>query len=144
MAELTPEVQAVMNQVTQTALQQGQQIGSLAMQNAVQVQQLGQIAAMQLLTGGMQVGQSYQGNHLRRGSEVDGQEASAEGKVLSDSAAATFPRESGQLDSLYHKDVMKGVVDSAVSQILAKLAQTTPMQTGAHAAQAPADRAGDK
>jgi len=113
-----------MDQVTQTALQQGQQIGSLAMQNAVQMQQLGQTLALQLLGGGLQVGQSYQGNHLRRGAEVDGQEASAEGKIISDSAAATFPREVQQLDSLYHKDVMKGVVDSAVSQILAKLAQT--------------------
>jgi len=129
-----------MDQVTQTALQQGQQIGSLAMQNAVQMQQLGQTLALQLLGGGLQVGQSYQGNHLRRGAEVDGQEASAEGKIISDSAAATFPREVQQLDSLYHKDVMKGVVDSAVSQILAKLAQTTPPQTAGHAAQPPADR----
>ena len=140
MADLAPNVAAVAEQVTQTALQQGQQIGSLAMQNAVQMQQLGQIAAIQLLSGGMQVSQSYQGNHLRRGSEIDAQEAAGEGKVHSDSAAASFPRESGQLDSLYHKDVMKGVVDSAVSQILAKLAQSTPPQTAAHAAQAPADR----
>lgn len=140
MAELPANVQAVMDQVTQTALQQGQQIGSLAMQNAVQMQQLGQIAAIQLVSGGMQVGQSYQGNHLRRGSEIDAQEASGEGKVYSDSAAASLPRESQQLDSIYHKDVMKGVVDSAVSQILAKLAQSTPPQTAAHAAQAPADR----
>ena len=130
-----------MDQVTQTALQQGQQIGSLAMQNAVHMQQLGQIAAIQLVSGGMQVGQSYQGNHLRRGSEIDAQEASGEGKVYSDAAAASFPREGQQLNSLYHGDVMKGVVDAAVSQILAKLAQSTPPQTAGHAAQAPADRA---
>ncbi len=141
MAEPSANVSLVADQVTQAALQSGQQIHSLAMQNAVQLQHLTQTMALQLLSGGLQVGQSYQGNHLRRGSEVDSQESVAEGAVYKGESLASYPQTGQQLDSLFHKDAMKGVVDAAVSQILAKLAQSTPPQTAGHAAQPPADRA---
>ena len=140
MAELSPHVAAVQDQVTQASLQVGQQTVGLAMQNAVQIQQLGQVAALQLLTGGLQVGQSYQGNHLRRGSEVDAQEAVGDGAVYKGESQASFPQTGQQLDALFHKDVLKGVVTDAVSQILAKIAQSTPPQTAGHAAESPADR----
>lgn len=126
---LSDNVQAVMDQVTQLALQAGQQAGALQIQNAVHFQQLAQTASLQLLTGGFQVGQSYQGAHLRRGSEVDSQEAVAEGAVYKGESLASLPQQG-----------LQAVVAEAVAQALAKMANTIPPQTGGYAAQAPGER----
>jgi len=134
-------VQMVMDQVTQSALQSGQQVHSMAMQNAVHMQQLAQMASLQLLSGKMSVGQAYEGNHLRRGSEIDAQEAAGEGKVYSDSAAASFPREGQQLDALYHDDAIKSIADQVLAMVMAKVGNNVPPQTGGYSAQAPGNRA---
>jgi len=139
--EASPNVALVADQVTQAALQAGQQVHALAMQNAVHFQQLAQTASLQLLSGGMQVGQSYQGNHLRRGAEVDSQESVAEGAIYKGESQASFPQTGQQLDALYHKDALKGVVGAVVAEVLAKIGASVPPQTAGHAAQAPASRA---
>ncbi len=137
MAEASANVALVADQVTQSALQAGQQVHALAMQNAVHFQQLAQTASLQLLAGGMQVGQSYQGNHLRRGSEVDAQEAVSEGAVYKGESQASFPQTGQQLDSLYHDDAIKGIADMVIAQVMAKIGQSTPPQTAGHSAKAP-------
>lgn len=137
MAELSANVAAVADQVTQASLQAGQQIHALAMQNAVHMQQLVQMNSANIASGGLQVGQAYQGNHLRRGSEIDSQEATAEGAVYKGESLASFPQTGQQLDSQFHKNSQQNAVDVAVNQILAKLAQSTSPQTAGHAAQAP-------
>lgn len=126
---LSPAVQAVVDQTTQAALQAGQQAASLAMQNAVHMQQLAQTASLQLLTGGLQVGQAYQGSHLRRGSELDVQESVAEGSTFKGEAESDLGMQLAQL----------GASLSALTAFV-KQGQTIPPQTGGHAAQAPADR----
>lgn len=141
MPDLSPAVQAVVDQTTQAALQSAQQASALQMQNAVHMQQLAQAASLQLLTGGLQVGQSYQGNHLRRGSEIDAQEAVGEGAVYKGEGQASFPQTAQQLDSLYHDDAIKGIADMVLAQVMAKVGQSTPPQTAGHAAQPPGNRA---
>jgi hypothetical protein len=133
---MSDSVQAMVDQTTQLALQAGQQAASLQLQNAVQHQQLAQLLAL----GGSQVAQSYRGNHLRRGSEVDAQESVAEGAVYKGEGQASFPQTGQQLDSLYHDDAVKGIADMVLAQVMAKVGQTTPPQTAGHAAQAPSGR----
>lgn len=130
MADLSPAVQAVVDQTTQAALQAGQQVASLQMQNAVHIQQLAQTASLQLLTGGMQVGQAYQGSHLRRGSELDVQESVAEGAGYKGEAESDLAAQMAQLQA---------VLSSMSLQI--KGVQSTPPQTGGYAAEAPGARA---
>jgi hypothetical protein len=128
----------MVDQTTQLALQAGQQAASMQLQNAVHHQQL----AQQLALGGAQVAQAYRGNHLRRGSEVDVQEATSEGAVHKGESLASFPQSGQQLDSLYHDDAIKGIADMVLAQVMAKVGQTVPPQTAGHAAQAPGERAG--
>ncbi len=116
--ELSPNVSAVMDQVTQAALQAGQQVHSLAMQNAVHFQQLAQMASLQLLSGGFQVAQSYQGSHLKKGAEVDAQEAVAEGAIYKGESLASLPHAA-----------LQDVLATAIAQALAKISQTTPPET---------------
>lgn len=129
MAELPPLVQAVADQTTQATLQAAQQAAALQMQNAVQMQQLAQTAALQALTGGLQVHQSYQGNHLRRGSEVDAQESVAEGQIYKGESESDLAAKITELSA---------ALSSVMQQV--KVAQTTPPQSGGHAAQPPAER----
>lgn len=129
MVELSASVQAVVDQTTQAALQAGQQVASLSMQNAVHMQQLAQTASLQLLSGGMQVGQSYQGSHLRRGSEVDAQEAVAAGQVYKGESESDL---ASQLAAM-------GAALSALTAYV-KQGQTIPPQSGGHSAQPPGNR----
>lgn len=130
MTEVSANVSAVADQVTQAALQTGQQVHALAMQNAVHMQQLTQMATLHHLSGGLAVAQSYQGSHLRKGAEVDAQEATAEGAVYKGEAQASLPALMSQL----------GSVLGALQQFV-KVAQTTPPQSGGYAPQAPGERA---
>jgi hypothetical protein len=133
---MSDAVQAMVDQTTQLALQAGQQAAALQLQNAVQQQQLSQLLAL----GGSQIAQAYRGNHLRRGSEVDVQEATSEGAVYKGESQASFPQTGQQLDSLYHDDAIKGIADMVLAQVMAKVGQSTPPQTAGHAAQAPGNR----
>lgn len=130
--ELSPNVSLVADQVTQVTLQTGQQVHAIGMQNAVALQQNANNLSLAILTNAIQIANSYAGNHLRRGSEVDVQEAVSEGAVYKGEGQASFPQQAQQLDSLYHKDALKGVIDAVVSQVLAKLAQSTPPVSGAY------------
>jgi hypothetical protein len=133
---MSDAVQAMVDQTTQLALQAGQQAAALQLQNAVQQQQLAQLLAL----GGSQMAQAYRGNHLRRGSEVDAQEAVGDGAIYKGESQASFPQTGQQLDSLYHDDAIKGIADMVLAQVMAKVGQSTPPQTAGHAAQAPGNR----
>lgn len=124
--DLSANVQAVADQATQASLQSSSQAANLAMQNAVTFQNMANNAALGMLTAGMQVAQSYQGSHLRRGAETDVQEMVAEGHGYKAESVASLPQQS-----------IQAIVAAVTEQVLAKVAQTTPPQTAGHAPEAP-------
>ena len=123
--------------VHQNALDASQNFHSASMSNLLQFQQQAGLLFLQSAARSSEVAQAYQGNHLRRGSEVDAQEGTAEGAVYKGESLASMPQTQAQHASLYHDQVVKSVTDAVVAQVLTKLAQTTPPQTGGHAAEAP-------
>lgn len=116
-------------------------IHGLAMQNALALQHQISLAYAKSQIADLDVSAAYRGSHLRKGGETDVQEAAAEGQVIKDNQAATLPQlQASQASQLQNLEAQIAGLASAVS-LLIKNQQTTPPQTGGHAAQAPADRA---
>lgn len=87
--------------------------------------------------GAADVATGYQGAALKAAVEPDSSEAIARGQEYKDSSQASLPISQSQLSSVFNDQALKGVVDAVLAQVLTKLAQTTPPQSGGHAAEAP-------
>ena len=127
--EVSGRVDAVLDSVLAESLQDARALQRRHQTEAEHVSQLTRGLLLGKLLGDAEVASGYRGSHQRRGSEVDSQEAAAEGQVYKGEAEASLPDLMAQLGS---------VLGSL--QQFAKVAQSTPPQTAGHAAEAPKDR----
>ncbi len=109
--------------------------GALATFN--QIQQQTALMFLQQAARTTAVDSAYAGNHQRRASEVDSQEATAEGAVYKGESLASFPQTQAQHSAQFLDLEAKiaGVAD-LVSKLIKGMSITNP-QTGGHAAEAP-------
>lgn len=86
--------------------------------------------------GAADVATGFQGVALKSAVEPDSSEAIARGQEYKDSSTASLPMTQAAHSSVFNDQVVKSAVDTAVAQILAKLAQSTAPQTG-HSVESP-------
>jgi hypothetical protein len=109
----------------------------IALSNALALQHQASLRALQFGYDTAEVAAAYRGSHLKSASEVDVQQATSEGQVMKDSSQASLPITQAQNSSNFNDQALKSVVDAVLAQVLTKLAQSTPPQSGGHAAEAP-------
>jgi hypothetical protein len=104
---------------------------------ALHLQQLTSLSHLRSNLADGDVASSYRGSHLKKGAEVDAQEAVAEGSSYKAESLASYPQTEQLLGNSLSSTLAKlGEAVAAIQQIV-KIAQTTPPQSGGHAADAP-------
>lgn len=108
--------------------------------NALSFQHVASNLFLKAAVADADVASSYRGSHLKKGAEVDSQESVAEGAVYKGEALASYPQTEQLLGNSLAGILAKlGEAVASIQQI-AKIAQTTPPQTGGHAGESPSDR----
>jgi hypothetical protein len=143
-----PALDAVMESVIAQSLQDARALSVRAQDsaakfhdvifaNVVALQQQASQKFLQLGFDNSGVEAAYRGSHLKMGSEVDVQQAASEGQVVKDQSQASLPITQAQ-HSANFLDLHAKVADlTALVGQLVKAMQTTPPQSGGHAAEAP-------
>jgi hypothetical protein len=121
-------------------LESAQRAHDAGWQHQLALQRMTDYRSLQLGFDATEVAQAYRGNALKSATEADAAQSTAEGQIYKDASQASLPITQAQHSANYNDQALKSVVDAVLAQVLTKLAQSTPPQSGGHSAESPSDR----